>query len=83
MYHMMKASVRDLRYKFRAVEDLLRQGQEIQITKRKHVIATLVPAKKEARIELPDFEARLKKIFGNRKMKVTGAELIARDRDRF
>lgn len=75
--------MRDLRYRFPEVEELLRQGHEIQITKRKRVIATLVPAKKEARIELPDFEARLKKIFGTREMKVTGAQLIARDRDRF
>ena len=83
MYHMPKASVRDLRYKFHEVEDLLRQGQEIQITKRKRVIATLIPAKNERPIKLPDFEARLKRIFGKRKLKVTGAELIARDRDRF
>ena len=84
---MTKASVSDLRYRFRKLEELLRQGQEIQITKRNRVIARLVPATKEARkgscIELPDFEARLKKIYGSRKMKVTGAELIARDRDRF
>ncbi len=80
---MTKASVRDLRYRFHEVEDLLRQGQEIQITKRKRVIATLVPAKKQNCIELPDFEARLRKIYGNRKLKATGAELIARDRDRF
>lgn len=83
MYHMAKASVRDLRYRFHQVEDLLRQGQEIQITKRKRVIATLVPAKNEKAIELPDFEAQLRKIYGSRKLKVTGAELIARDRDRF
>ena len=82
MYHMAKASVRDLRYKFHEVEDLLRQGQEIQITKRKRVIGTLVPAKKKAGIELPDFDGRLRKIFGNRKLKVSGADLIARDRDR-
>lgn len=80
---MTKASVSDLRYRFRKLEELLRQGQEIQITKRKRVIATLVPVKNEARIELPDFKVRLKGIFGNRKMKVTGAQLIARDRDRF
>jgi antitoxin (DNA-binding transcriptional repressor) of toxin-antitoxin stability system len=83
MYHMAKASVRDLRYKFRQVEDLLRQGKEIQITKRKRVIATLVPARSEKPIEIPDFEARLRKIYGNKKLKVSGAELIARDRERF
>jgi antitoxin (DNA-binding transcriptional repressor) of toxin-antitoxin stability system len=83
MYHMPQASIRDLRYRFRMVEDLLKQGEEIQITKRKRVIATLVPATRSRKIELPDFEARLKKIYGNRKMKISGAELIARDRERF
>ncbi len=43
MYHMRKATVRDLRYRFREVENLLREGEEIQITKRKRVIARLMP----------------------------------------
>jgi antitoxin (DNA-binding transcriptional repressor) of toxin-antitoxin stability system len=64
-YHMTKASVGDLKYRFRKLEDLLRQGQEIEITKRNRVIATLVPATKETRIELPDFEGRLKKNYGS------------------
>jgi antitoxin (DNA-binding transcriptional repressor) of toxin-antitoxin stability system len=83
MYHMAKASIRDLRYQFRKVEDLLQQGEEIQITKRKRVIATLVPVKTERKIRIPDFAARLKKIYGKRMLKVSGAELIARDRERF
>jgi len=40
---MKRASVRDLRYRFSAVEDLLRDGEEIHITKRKRVIARLLP----------------------------------------
>jgi len=43
MYPMRKASVHDLRYGFRKIERLLYQGEEIQITKRRHVIARLVP----------------------------------------
>jgi antitoxin (DNA-binding transcriptional repressor) of toxin-antitoxin stability system len=82
MYHMPKASVRDLRYKFHEVEDLLRQGEEVEITKRKRVIAKLVPADKPE-VKRPDFAGRLKKIFGNRVLKVTGAEIISRDRERF
>jgi antitoxin (DNA-binding transcriptional repressor) of toxin-antitoxin stability system len=80
---MAKASVGDLRYRFRKLEDLLRHGEEIQITKRNRVIARLLPEREEKTIEIPDFMGRLKKIYGNRKMKVTGAELIAKDRDRF
>jgi antitoxin (DNA-binding transcriptional repressor) of toxin-antitoxin stability system len=39
MYHMATASVRDLRYEFKKIERLLLQGEEIQITKRRRVIA--------------------------------------------
>ena len=80
---MTKASVGDLRYRFSKLEYLLRHGEEIQITKRNRVIARLVPQREEKAIEIPDFMARLKKIYGDRKMKVTGAELIVEDRDRF
>lgn len=40
---MTKASVRDLRCEFKKIERLLLQGEEIQITKRRRVIARLVP----------------------------------------
>jgi antitoxin (DNA-binding transcriptional repressor) of toxin-antitoxin stability system len=83
MYHMKKASVRDLRYGFKKIERLLRQGEEVQITKRRRVIARLVPETSEERIEMPDFLARLRKIYGDKVLAVSGAELISADRDRY
>jgi len=83
MYHMRKASVRDLRYSFTKIERLLQQGEEIQITKRRRIIARLVPEKAEAPKEMPDFMARLRAIYGNKILKVSGAELIRKDRDRY
>ena len=82
MYHMRKASIRDLRYDFKAIERLLHQGEEIEITKRQRVIARLVPERK-LRPRMPDFMARLKTIYGDKVMTVSGAELIAKDRDRY
>jgi antitoxin (DNA-binding transcriptional repressor) of toxin-antitoxin stability system len=83
MYHMETVSVRDLRYDFRKVEQLLSQGEEIQVTKRRHVIARLVPEKPAERPPLPDFLGRLKAIYGDRVLEVTGADLLAEDRNRF
>lgn len=83
MYHMRKASVRDLRYRFSEVEELLREGEEVQITKRKKVIARLVPAKTPVPSRRPDFLGRLHKIYRGKRMKVTGAELVARERGRY
>ncbi len=83
MHHMRKASVRDLRYRFREVEGLLREGQEIEITKRKRVIARLVPSKQVIPVRRPDFLARLMKMYGKKRLKVSGADLLAKERDRY
>ncbi|HEY2932249.1 MAG TPA: hypothetical protein VGK99_10940 [Acidobacteriota bacterium] len=80
---MRKATVRDLRYRFSEVEDLLREGEEIQITKRKRIIARLIPAKSPVSSRRPDFLARLKKIYGGKTAEVTGAELVSRERGRY
>lgn len=83
MHHMTKATVRDLRYRFSKVEHLLREGEEIQITKRGRPVALLVPVRPQAPAELPDFLARLKRIYGDKVLKVSGAELLAEERGRY
>jgi antitoxin (DNA-binding transcriptional repressor) of toxin-antitoxin stability system len=80
---MTKASLRDLRYDFKKIERLLLQGEEIQITKRNRVIARLVPESEGVAKKLPDFEGRIRKIFGEKVLAVSGAQLIAWDRDRY
>ena len=83
MYHMKTASVRDLRYDFKKVERLLHRGEEIQITKRRKVIARLVPEKNQSQAKLPDFRARVRAIYGDKVLSVSGAELISEDRNRY
>lgn len=83
MYHMIKASVRDLRYGFKKIERLLRQGEEIQITKRRRVIARLVPETTQSSPELPDFRARVRAIYGDKVLAVSGADLVSEDRIRY
>lgn len=83
MYHMKKATVRDLRYDFAKIERLLRQGEEVQITKRRKIIARLVPENDLLPGKRPDFLERLRSIYGDKTLKVSGAELIEKDRDRY
>jgi antitoxin (DNA-binding transcriptional repressor) of toxin-antitoxin stability system len=61
---MKKATVRDLRYRFSSIEASLRQGEEIEIRKRKRIIGRLVPVRPKASA-YPDFSARARKIFGD------------------
>jgi antitoxin (DNA-binding transcriptional repressor) of toxin-antitoxin stability system len=80
---MRQVSVRDLRYRFAEVERLLREGEKIAITKRNRVIATLVPVAPKAPPSRPDFLARLRTIYGDKTLKVSGAQLLAEERDRY
>src|SRR5437762_3325897 len=57
--------------------------EEIHITKRKRVIARLLPPDPVAPAAFPDFLARQKKAFGKKRLKVSGAEQLAAERERF
>jgi antitoxin (DNA-binding transcriptional repressor) of toxin-antitoxin stability system len=81
---MKTVTVRDLRYDFPKVEQLLRAGEEIQITKRKRPIARLTPEpvpEFAGRPPLPDFLAQMRENFGDKVFEVTGAQIISEDRE--
>jgi prevent-host-death family protein len=80
---MTKATVRDLRYRFSKVEDLLHEGEQIQITKRGRPVAMLIPVCGQPPARRPDFLARLRKIYGDKTLEVSGAELLAEERSRY
>jgi len=77
---MKEVSVRDLRYDFKKVEQLLRRGEELRVTKRRKVIARLVPEIPEKK-PMPDFLGRMRAQFGDLYLPVTGAEIVSQDRD--
>lgn len=83
MYHMKRASVRDLRYRFSEVERLLRDGEKIEITKRRRVIARLTPVVSSRARRRPDFLSRLRTIYGSKVLKISGKDLLAHERDRY
>jgi len=70
---MKTASVRELRQNFGGLLAWLEEGQEIQITMRRRVVARLVPDGRNivTKVGMPDFAARLKKLHGK---KVIGAQ---------
>lgn len=84
---MKTVTVRDLRYDFPKVERMLREGKPLRVTKRGKVVARLEPENEGVVARgapLPDFEARLKEIYGDQVFEMSGADLISADReDRF
>jgi antitoxin (DNA-binding transcriptional repressor) of toxin-antitoxin stability system len=82
MYHMKKATIRDLRYRFSAVEASLAEGEEIEITRRKRVVARLLPPKTKGPRKRPDFLRRLKATYGDKVQPISGSELVSLERSR-
>jgi antitoxin (DNA-binding transcriptional repressor) of toxin-antitoxin stability system len=61
---MRTASVREIRHDFGRVLSWIEQGEQVEITKRKQVVARLVPAKSITRgVKWPNLEARRRRIF--------------------
>ncbi len=65
---MKTATVRDLRNNFAMLEAWLNEGEEVCIEKRGKPIAWLTGVKRNppGKVKNPDFEARLKAIWGDR-----------------
>ena len=65
---MTRATVRDLRYNFPAIERRLRRGEEIEITKRGKPIGRLAPISNGKHRKPADIMARLTAIYGDKKI---------------
>ena len=65
---MKTATVRDLRYDFPKIEAWLAGGEEILITKHSKPVARITPASAASKesAALPDYQARLQRIWGDR-----------------
>ncbi len=82
MHHIMKqATVRDLRYHFVDIEARLGRGEQVEIRKRRKVIARLVPVRSEPNV-YPDFAEVRRRIFAGKKASSTGTQLVSSGRSR-
>lgn len=79
---MKTANVRQLRHAFGEVMSLIAEGQQVEIVKKGKVIALLSPPpqRKPGKFKLPDFEARQKRIFGDR---VLPGNMILEERESY
>ena len=83
MHHIMaKATVRQLRYNFRAIEARLNKGEEIDLYKRKKMIGRLIPVAPQGDA-YPDFAATRRRIFGRKKLKITGTQIVSEGRGKY
>ncbi len=79
---MESVTVRDLRTSFPKIEKILASGEAVEIRKRNKLIGVLTPPPERRKIKMPDFEARMRKIFPDGyKGGDSMVEALIRDRD--
>ncbi len=68
----------------RQLKSWLAQGQTVELRERDHVLARIVPESRPTRpVEWPDFEARLKRNFGDRTFPAVEILLEEREKSRY
>ena len=78
---MISVNIRQLR-DTRRLKAWLKSGRTVELRERDRVIAHIVPEKEEKPPgKWPDFEARRRKIFGDRVL--PGAEIVIEERGRY
>jgi antitoxin (DNA-binding transcriptional repressor) of toxin-antitoxin stability system len=83
---MKTATVRQLRTEFPKVLAWVNAGQEVTITRRRQIVASLVPAgnRPKRKTVLPDFRARLRRTYGARIIPAAVmADILAENKGRF
>ena len=81
-------TVAELRSNFKAVEAKLAKGVRVQVTRRGEVVAEIAspatdtPATMDFADRMPEFKARLRKIWGSRPVKVDTTAVISEGRER-
>ena len=78
---MKTATVRQLRTEFPKVLAWVNAGEEVAITRRRKVVANLTPAgeRPKQKLVLPDFRARLKRIYGDKILPAASTQGILDD----
>lgn len=84
---MKTATVRQIRNAFPSVLRMIRNGETVEITSRRKVVARLTPpaVKKRSRPVRPwvDLDARLTELQQQPMLPVSGAGILTEDRDRY
>ena len=79
---MKTTNIRELKHATSTVLEWVEQGESVEITRRNKVVAIISPPPRPRpkKIVRPDYEARLKSIFGDRVLPTTATKLMDYDR---
>ena len=83
--YMKTATIREVRHNFRAVLAWVAQGEEVTVLNRTRPVARICPPRPQtqAKFKMPDFAARAKAIFGDKRTHLSNIVLKEREESRW
>jgi antitoxin (DNA-binding transcriptional repressor) of toxin-antitoxin stability system len=77
---MKTTTIRQLKHDTTTVLGWVAEGESVEVRRHSDLVAMLSPPRRKRRIVRPDFAARLVRIYGDKVLKTSGAELISESR---
>ncbi len=77
---MKTATIRKLRHETTTVLSWVAGGESVEVRRRGVPVAVLSPRKRKARVARPDFQARLRSIYGDKVLSTTATDLVSESR---
>lgn len=76
---MKTTNIRELKHATSTVLGWVAEGETVEITRHNKVVAVLSPPtpRRKQRVRRPDFQARLKEVFGDYGMPTPGTEIVS------
>ncbi len=77
---MQYTTIRELKHETGKVLAIVEAGETVEVRRRKQPVAFLSPVTRPKVSNQPDFAARLREIYGERVLQMTGTDLMAETR---
>jgi antitoxin (DNA-binding transcriptional repressor) of toxin-antitoxin stability system len=77
---MKRTTIRKLKHETGKVLAMVEAGESVEVFRRKESVAMLTPVLRGKAMEMPDFAARLRRIYGERILETTGTEFMDESR---
>jgi len=77
---MKTTTIRELKHDTTTVLSWVAEGQTVEVRRRNEPVALLSPPTRRPVVRRPDFAARLRTIYGKRRLRVPATDLISESR---
>ena len=77
---MRTTTIRELKHSTSMVLSWVAEGESVEVRRRNVPVAVLAPRRHKGRVARPNFAARLRSVYGDELLPVTGTDVVSESR---